>query len=156
MSSLLPAVHTMSGETSPLSTSEHTADRPGKDNELFQQFLPESTHNAIHLPYSSEAEPPSPRPLFSTMLRSSKFTLHTSAPIYNSSRVITECIRLLNEKHLRKGREGEEGKININGCGPNWLVCLIKDTITRLCCNHPPTFLTLKYALLPACAYPQT
>lgn len=62
MSSLLPAVHKMSGETSPLSTSQHTADRMGKDNELFQQFLPESTHNSIHRPGSSGAEPPSPRP----------------------------------------------------------------------------------------------
>ena len=59
ISSLLPAVRAMSDETSPLSTSEHTAERPRKDNELFQQFLPESTHNAIHLPDSSEAETPS-------------------------------------------------------------------------------------------------
>lgn len=59
MSSLVPAVHAMSDETSPLSTSEDTAQRPGKDNELFQQFLPERAHNAIHLPDSSEAKPPS-------------------------------------------------------------------------------------------------
>lgn len=147
----------MASKTSPLSTSEHTAEfkGPGNDNELFQQFLPESPHNVIHLPDSSEAEPPSPRPLFSTTLCSSKFTLHASAPIYNSLQVIKECIRPLNEKYLGKGREREEGKININGCVPNWLVCLIKDTITQLYCNYPPS-LTLKYALELVCVYTQT
>lgn len=81
------------------------------------------------------------------MLCSSKFTLRTAAaPIYNSSQVITECIRPLNENTSERGVGWGWVKININGCAPNWLVCLIKDTITWLCCNYP-FFLTLKYTL---------
>ena len=109
--------------------------KPGKSNELFQPFLPESTYNAIQLPDSSEL-PSSVR--CSAHSYALHHTLHTPAPVYNSSQVITEPTRPLNEKPPRRGGErGGGGKININGCVPNWLVCLIKDTITRLCCNYP-------------------
>lgn len=91
--------------------------------------------------------------LFCTALGSSKFTLHsTAAPTYNYSQVITECIQPLNEKHLRQGDKEEWGQININGFAPNWLVCLIKDTITQVCCNYP-LFLTLKYSPALACEW---
>lgn len=132
MGSVLPAVHAMSDETSPLSTSE---ERPEKDNELFQQFLPESTHNALYLRVSAEVELPSS----ATTPRSSKPTLHCCAPhlqLFTGHHGVYSAIKWKNTS--QRGGRGVGAKININGCAPNWLVGLIKDTITRLCCNQPP------------------
>lgn len=69
----------------------HTAERPGKDNELFQQFLPESTHNAIHLPDSSEAEPPSSACCSAqcyALVNSLCIPLHPSTTLHRSSQSV--------------------------------------------------------------------
>lgn len=42
-----------------------------------------------------------------------------------------QCVR----PNTLEWREGPVRQINING--PNWLVCLIKDTISKVCCNYP-------------------
>lgn len=91
--------HNIRHRQSLLSTPEHAADRPGKANELFQQFLPESTHNRSH-PLTVLRKSLFHCSLISTASCSTKFTLHTFAPIYSTTQVITKCIRPLNEKHL--------------------------------------------------------
>lgn len=85
---LLSVVPAIKAETSLLSASEDAADRLEKDNELFQQLPP----NGIHLPDSSDDEPP-PRAHCSAhhyaLVNSLPLPI---APIYNSSEVITNSI----------------------------------------------------------------